>query len=498
MPLSVHHLKTRKVLVVSEAEERLRQGKLFRQGLIGESELLAAADLITRVQVEKFETIRIVFADPHGILRGKTIVAEALVSAFCDGMRVPSTLLLKDTSHRTAFPVWSEQGDAPMQGASDVVLVPVASTFRALPWSTHSALLHCSVALPTGEPVHLSSRHVLAQAVRQMESAGLAALMGLEVEFQVYSVINPSLEHSDTSMPALPPQTRALTQGYQYLTETRYGEVESLLDQLRRFAQAMAMPVRSVEIEMGPSQFEFTFAPADPMSIADMAVTFRTLVKEVCHRQGLHATFMAKPRLPNAAANGWHIHQSIQDADSGRNLFAADEPGVMSPTARHWIAGLLEHAAASCLLTAPTVNSYKRFTSYQLAPTRIGWGTDNRGAMVRALLDENDHACRIENRVADSSANPYFALASQLTAGMDGMERQLEAPSPLSSPYDNDAPMIPGDLQSAIDAFAASTHYRDRIGTDFVDYLTVLKRAEWNRYIGSVSEWEQAEYFSAF
>jgi len=322
--------------------------------------------------------------------------------------------------------------------------------------------------------------------------------VGLEVEFQVFEVTDPALDHADTTMPARPPVTRALNQGYQYLTETRYGESEALLDRLRRTAQAMGMPVRSVEIEMGPSQFEFTFAPGYPMTIADMAVNFRTMVKEVCHREGLLASFMARPRLPNAASNGWHIHQSLADAD-GRNLFAPGPDGALTPAASGWIAGLLRHAAASCIATTPTVNGYKRYTSYLLAPNRIGWAGDNRGAMLRTLLAPGDPASRVENRVPDSTANPYFALAFQILSGLDGLENGLIPPPPLADPYDDEgAERLPVSLLAAIECFEASEMYRAALGDAFVSYLARLKRAEWDRYLMTVSEWEHAEYFTAF
>ena len=326
-------------------EDRIRAGALVRSGAFSGEDIARAAQTVATVEAEGIETVRMVLADPHGILRGKTITAEALTDAFASGIRATSTLLLKDVSHRTVFPVWSDTGDAPMRGASDLLLVPVPDTFRVLPWSPHSALIHCDVAMTSGEPVPFAARRILRTACDRLSERDLRAVMGLEVEFQVYEVTDPALEHADTTMPARPPATRALNQGHQYLTETRYGEAEALLDTLRRAAQSMGMPVRSVEIEMGPSQFEFTFAPGDPMTIADMAVNFRTMVKEVCHREGLLASFMARPRLPNAASNGWHIHQSVTDAN-GQNLFTCGADGALTPTASGWIAG-------SCVMPRP-------------------------------------------------------------------------------------------------------------------------------------------------
>ena len=485
---------------MSRAEDSIRAGALARLGAYSGEDIALAAETAALVEAEGIETVRMVLADPHGILRGKTITAAALVDAFASGIRAPSTLLLKDVSHRTAFPVWSDTGGAPMRGAGDLLLAPLPGTFRRLPWSPHSALVHCDAATVAGAPVPFASRRVLGAACERLSGRGMKAAVGLEVEFQVFEVTDPALEHADTTMPARPPATRAFNQGYQYLTETRYGEAEAVLDKLRRAAQAMGMPVRSVEIEMGPGQFEFTFAAADPMTIADMAVNFRTLAREVCRREGLLASFMARPRLANAASNGWHIHQSLADAATGRNLFMPGADGALTPAASGWIAGLLRHAAASCIATTPTVNGYKRYaTPYLLAPDRIGWAEDNRGAMLRALLAPGDPASRVENRAPDSTANPYFALAFQIVSGLDGLEAGLAAPPPLSRPYDDDsAERLPATLGAAIERFEASELYRAALGDGFVSYLARLKRAEWGRYLSAVSEWEQAEYFTAF
>jgi glutamine synthetase len=454
-------------------------------------------DVLARAKAGNLETVRLLFADQHGILRGKTLVADALASAFNAGIAVPSTLLLKDTSHRTVFPVWSDAG-GPMQGASDVALKPDPASFRILPWAPHSAWLLCDVTYRDGAPIPFASRTVLRRAVDRLADHGMTARMGLEVEFHIFERVDAALDHAQTTMPGTPPTTRALAHGYQFLTETRYGELEGILDTLRRAAQGMGLPVRSVEIEMGPSQVEFTFDPGDPMQHADTMVMFRTLVKEVCAANGLHASFMAKPRLENVAANGWHIHQSVQDARTGTNLFMPQADGVLTPQAAGWIAGLLAHAAASSLLTVPTVNGYKRYQPYQLAPNRIAWGRDNRGAMVRALVASGDGASRVENRAPDTTANPYYAFASQLISGLHGITSGLNPPPPTLTPYDDDAALLPSTLAEAIDAFDTSGLYRAALGDDVVDYLLTIKRAEWARYLAQVSEWEQAEYFNLF
>jgi glutamine synthetase len=462
--------------------------------------LKSAEDVLAEVASQGIETVRILFTDQHGILRGKTVVASALASAFEAGIAAPSTLLLKDTSHRTVFPVWSAEGDVAgnMRGAGDILMRPDPATFRILPWAPHSAWILCDLCYADGTPMPFCTRTILRRATDALAAKDMALVVGLEVEFHVFQTTDARLDHAGATMPGQPVRTENIAQGYQFLTELRYDALEPVMDDLRRTCQQMGLPIRSMEVEMGPSQIEFTFDPADPMTHADNMVMLRTLVKEVCQRKGLHATFMCRPNIENVAASGWHLHQSLVEASTGRNLFSPVEEGVLTPACNAWVAGLLAHARDTCLLSTPTVNGYKRYRPHQLAPDKIAWGRDNRGAMVRVLTKSNDPASRIENRVAEPTANPYLFFASQIIAGLDGVERALVAPAAVEDPYDNDAVFLPDSLLAAIEAFNASALFRRALGDDFVDYLSHIRRAEWDRYHQTVSEWEQQEYFGIY
>lgn len=478
----------------------LAHGKLARMGLIDDGWIDAAVEAIARVRAEGIETVRVLFADQHGVLRGKAVVAEALASVFANGMAAPSTLLLKDTSHRTAFPVWSAAsgiGSGPMDGAGDILLVPEPASFRPLPWAPHSAWLICDPHFRTGAPIGFAPREVLRRAIGQLGARGMEMVAGLEVEFHVFRLDDPRHGHADTTMPGRAPETRALAHGYQFLTDALYDQLEPVMDRLRRTSGEIGLAVRSMEVEMGPSQFEFTFDPADPMRQADGMVMFRALVKEVCAREGLHATFMCRPKVENAAASGWHVHQSLVDRN-GHNLFMPAEGEALTESAGQWIAGLLAHARESCLITTPTVNGYKRYQPYQLAPDRIQWGEDNRGAMIRALMAPGDPASRIENRVAEPAANPYYVFAAQIAGGLSGIAQGLTPPAKVATPYDGEAERLPATMLEALDAFEGSAMLRAAFGEEFVDYVARLKRAEWNRYVAALSQWEQDEYFSLF
>jgi len=478
----------------------MSSGLLKRLGLLDRHADEQIAQLLAKIEKDGIETVRFVFADQHGVLRGKSVVAGAVRSACRQGITAPSSLVLKDTSHRTVFPVWTKDagfGEGALVGAGDLLLIPRPETYRPLPWSKHSAWVLCDIAQTDGTSIPFAPRTVLATALAKLQAQGLDMVCGLEIEFHVFRLLDQRLTHEDGGLPGAAPETAPLTHGYQLLTDNNYSMLEDVMDDLRRTAEALGLPIRSTEVEFGPSQLEFTFEPAKAMDHADNMVIFRSMVKQVCQRRGLHATFMCRPKVAHAAASGWHVHQSIVDLKTGDNLFTPKD-NELTETARGWIAGLLTHAAETCLLTTPTINGYKRYQPFQLAPDRIQWGHDNKGAMLRALMTPDDHAARIENRVAEPAANPYFVFASQILGGLSGIERGLVPPDPVETPYNTDAPRLPTSLLAAIEAFEAGDLFTRTLGPTFVNYLSVLKHAEWNRYLSTISDWEQREYASLF
>ncbi len=209
---------------------------------------------------------------------------------------------------------------------------------------------------------------------------------------------------------------------------------------------------------------------------------------------------MSRPSGDDTFTTGWHIHQSIVSVDDGRNLFAPTISGeTLSEMAMHYLGGLLAHAPESCLLTTPTVTGYKRYRPYSIAPDRIVWSRQHRGAMLRVIDEPPGPATRIENRAGDPAANPYLYLASQILSGLDGIESRMEAPPPSETPYEAEAgPLLPRTLGDAIDAFDRSGFYRGTLGDEIVDYLVALKRSEWARFGAAVTDWEQREYYDTF
>jgi glutamine synthetase len=175
-----------------------------------------------------------------------------------------------------------------------------------------------------------------------------------------------------------------------------------------------------------------------------------------------------------------------------------DEPEWLSPLGRHFLAGLLAHARAAAAFTTPTINGYKRYRAYALAPDRVNWGHDNRGVMIRALGGRGDPATRLENRVGEPAANPYLYMAAQIVAGLDGIARKLDPGPSADTPYETAAPLLPKTLDEALAALRADAVLATGFGKSFVDYYLRIKEAEIARYHSEVTEWEQKEYFELF
>src|SRR6185295_8574600 len=249
-----------------------------------------------------------------------------------------------------------------LQGAADVLMLPDPSTFRVLPWAPDTGWFLCDLRLQDGRPVPYCTRTLLKDALAK---APHQMICGLEVEFHVFKVTNENLKPSDAGQPGNPPSVGLLTTGYQYLTENRYDQIDPVVVLLRDALSQLNLPLRSFEVEFGPSQFEFTLAPLPALEAADAMMLLRSAVKQVAHRNGYHATFMCRPNLPNVMSSGWHLHQSLRKNNA--SLFMSEKEDL-SEIGRQYLAGLLVHAKAACALATPTINGYKRYRPYSLAP----------------------------------------------------------------------------------------------------------------------------------
>jgi glutamine synthetase len=281
-----------------------------------------------------------------------------------------------------------------MEGGADFLMIADPTTFRVLPWAPKTGWVLCDIYFGNGKPVPFSTRHLYRDILNKLSDTGYDYIAGLEVEFHIFKLDNPRLSPEDATWPPEPPEVSLISPGYAYLTETRFDQMEGILETVRREVLALGLPLRSVEIELGPSQCEFTFHPQIGLAPADTMMLFRSAAKQICRRQGYHASFMCRPKLANVMSSGWHLHQSLRDKRTSANAFMSKDDSL-SPLGRHFLGGLLAHARAAAAFTTPTVNGYKRYRAYALAPDRVIWGRDNRGVMVRVMGGAGDAATRL-------------------------------------------------------------------------------------------------------
>ena len=483
----------------------------------------AACEAVARrMRDEGIDLVRIGWCDTHGILRGKTLTAAAVPRALASGIGFVSTILLKDTSDRTAYRVFEPRATDALPGfgnACNLILLPDPASFRVLPWAPGTGWMRAEAWFDDATPVPIDTRFILRRALDRLAEKGFGLTCGLEVEFHIYRLADPlrdaaSLDPERAAWPGEPPAMTMIHPGYNLLSEGWADRCAEARRIVQRSDQGLGLPLASLEIELGPSQVEAVFEASDALTAADRMVAFRNGVPQALRRAGYHASFVCRPPFPNVMASGWHLHQSLHHLASGANAYCRDEPAagsgpgdavhVLSDAGAAWLAGLLEHGRSMAVFCAPTINAYGRFRPNAMAPNALTWGRDNRGAMLRVLGRAGDPGTRIENRIGEPGANPYLYIAAQIHAGLDGLERRLEAPKATAAPYAEAAgdatDRLPASLGEALAALAADERLVAAFGAPVVAWYDQVKRAELTRHDQAEDKdaWQAREYFSRF
>ncbi|MEH2411680.1 glutamine synthetase family protein [Nostoc sp.] len=494
-----------------------RPGFIERHHLWTEIQKEASEKIKAVVKERDLLLIRTAWSDQHGIVRSKSLLPQAFLSALENGMQISTGTFLFDTGGAIVFNPFVPGGslDMPlMTGAPNLVAVPDPHTFKIVPWAKRTGFILCDEYFQNGQVMPFSSRGILRQSLVELDQRGLEHIVGLEVEWYLAKLSDPMLAIADvgtSGKPGEPAKVSAVEHSFQYLLESHNPEIHDLLRVLAENLVEMGLPLRSVENEGGAGQFEFTFDPIPALQAADTMMIFRMATKQICRQQGYIASFMCRPGLQGCSSNGWHLHQSLVDRTTGQNVFmSANSKSLMSDLGKHFVGGLLKHANAASVFTTPTINGYKRFRPYSLAPDRAGWGLENRGAMIRLQGGFDDPTTHIENRVGEPAANPYLYMASQLISGLDGVDHKVDPGSPTEEPYATESPTLPNSLPEAISYLSQSELFSQKMGQEFINFIIKMKQSEINRFLESVASqppedylkqvtnWEQREYFELF
>ncbi len=379
---------------------------------------------------------------------------------------------------------------------SDMFLAPDASTYAVLPWANGKvARIICDVHKSDGTPFEGDPRLALKKAVKKAEEKGFTMKCGPELEFFIFKSGNGG---------SIDPETAQVHDDASYFDLATKDLAVDLRRQIVPALEAMGLKIEMSHHEVAPGQHEIDFRYGNALSIADSVLTYKTTVRTLAKQYGLYASFMPKPVF-GINGSGMHVHQSLWK--EGKNTFYDEKDAYhLSDTAKHYIAGILQHARAIAAVTNPTVNSYKRLVPGYEAPVYICWGNTNRSALIRIPRgrEGSASAVRAEVRFPDPSCNPYLAFAAMLEAGMDGVNNKIELPPAVEENvyHFDDAKLkqkyiktLPGSLAEAMDELSKDSVVIGALGDHIYEKLTESQNADWNSYRTAVTDWEKKRYF---
>lgn len=419
--------------------------------------------------------IEIWFTDILGYLKSFTITSHELEKAFEEGL---------------GFDGSSVRGYTRID-ESDMIAFPEPSTFSILPWRPKDkkvARMFATIVEPSGKPFEGDPRYVLKKVLKRAQEMGFTYYVGPELEYFYLRLNNSHPEVLDWG-------------GYFDLIPR--DEAIDLRHQTVLILEEMGIDVEFTHHEVAPSQHEIDFRYKDALTMADIVMTARLVVKEVAYINGVYATFMPKP-LFGQNGSGMHVHMSL--SKDGKNaFFDANDKYHLSQTAKHFIAGLMRHAKEITLITNQWVNSYKRLVPGYEAPVYISWALRNRSDLIRVPMYKpgKEEATRIEYRAPDPACNPYLAFAVMLSAGLEGIEKRYPLPDPVEenvyhmSDEERKArgiESLPGSLIEAIEITEKSELVKKALGEHvFINFIE-NKKIEWDNYRRQVTGYELETY----
>ncbi|MFD1331014.1 glutamine synthetase family protein [Methylopila musalis] len=426
------------------------------------------------------EELECVVPDQAGVARGKIMPAAKFFAS--PTMNMPSSIF-----HQTIAGGYADDdaigGGDPAD--SDVVLEPDFSTLAVVPWASDPTgqIIHDAFHRD-GRPVEVAPRQLLKRVVDLYSHKGWTPVIAPEIEFYL---VKPN---TDPDYPLEPPIGRSgrPETGRQSYSISAVNEFDELFEDIYDFSEAQGLEIDTLIHEEGAAQMEINLRHGHPLALADQVFMFKRTIREAALKHDIYATFMAKP-IANEPGSAMHIHQSVTDAETGRNIFS-DEQGKPSSEFFSFLAGTQKYLPAVMCVMAPYVNSYRRLTRQSSAPINVQWGYDNRTTGIR-VPPSSPAARRVENRVPSSDANPYLAIAASLACGYLGMVEGLAPSEPIEGSAHGLDYDLPRGLLEAVAAFEDCTPLSDVFGRSFINTYGAIKRAEFETFMRVISPWER-------
>jgi len=416
--------------------------------------------------------------DMSGTARGKIVPA----AKFCkeEGLRLPESVFIQ-----TVTGEYPDDDSVIHPAEIDILAHPDPGTIRIVPWAAEptAQVIH-DCYYRDGRPVEISPRYVLRRVLSLYEQQGWEPVVAPELEFYLVKI------NADPDYPLVPPVGRSgrpetVRQSYSI---DAVNEFDPLFEDIYRYCEAQDLDIDTLIHEAGAAQLEFNFLHGKALDLADQTFLFKRTVRETALRHQMYATFMAKP-LEHEPGSAMHIHQSVVDIETRRNIFI-DEQGRYSRLFLSHIAGLQKYLPMAMSFFAPNVNSYRRIARDKAAPINTHWGPDNRTAGFR-VPDSDPQATRVENRVPGADANPYLALAVSLACGYLGMMEELDPTPPLEvSAYDFPFD-LPRSIHESLRLLADCKPLHKTLGARFVAAYSAVKEKEYEAFFHVISSWER-------
>ncbi|WP_287246531.1 glutamine synthetase family protein [Mesorhizobium sp.] len=426
------------------------------------------------------EDIECITPDQAGVARGKMMPSKKFTSN--TSLALPSAVFM--TTISGGYPENGNGFNYP-EDDGDLKLMPDLSTLTVVPWEEDpTAAVICDLVHQDGRSVEFTPRNVLKRVLAAYDKHGLKPVVAPEIEFYLVR------KNPDPDYPLTPPvgrSGRAIGGGAGY-SIAGVNEFDELIDDIYHFSESQGLEIDTLIHEEGAGQLEINLRHGDPIELADQVFMFKRTIREAALKHEIYATFMAKP-IQGQPGSAMHIHQSIIDKKTGRNVFSAED-GSETEAFFHFLGGMQKHVPNALVMFAPYVNSYRRLTQSASAPVNNKWGYDNRTTAFR--VPRSDPAARrVENRIPSSDANPYLAMAASLACGLIGMTNKIKAEPPVLTTANAAEIDLPRSLLEAVDLFEADEELCALLGKSFAATYAAIKRAEFETFMEVISPWER-------
>lgn len=426
------------------------------------------------------EDIECMAPDQAGVARGKLMPADKFFDS--PTMSIPSSVFTQTINGEYPAEDANYKQD-PTDG--DILLKPDFSTLAVVPWASDpTAQIILDAHTRDGRPVDIAPRQLLKRIVALYDREGWTPVVAPEMEFYLVK------QNKDPDYQLEPPVGRSgrPESGRQSYSIQAVNEFDDLFDDIYDFSEAQGLEIDTLIHEEGAAQMEINLRHGDPLQLADQVFLFKRTIREAALRHNMYATFMAKP-MSREPGSAMHIHQSVVDTQTGRNIFSAED-GNPSPDFFAFIAGQQKYLPAVMCMLAPYVNSYRRLARGTAAPINVHWGYDNRTVGIR-VPNSGPKARRVENRVPSSDANPYLAIAASLACGYLGIKEELTPEDPIEGSARNLPFGLPRGLLEALALFEEAEELADIFGSRFVATYRAIKQQEYETFMQVISSWER-------